>query len=233
MRVLIDYRPALRDRSGVGEYTHELVKALLAAYPPDGAAPDLALSLFSSSWKDRLAPATELAGAAAIDRRIPGRALNFAWHRLGWPAVERLTGRAFDVAHSSHPLLLPSRTAAQVVTIHDLYFLTHPERTRREVRRDYPALVRAHAHRADAILTPSAYPAAEIERELGVPRERIAICPPGAPDWTPRRAAPGDGYVLFFSTARGAQERRRPAGRVRAADRHRYSGALRIRHRHR
>jgi glycosyltransferase involved in cell wall biosynthesis len=28
----------------------------------------------------------------------------------------------------------------------------------------------------------------------------MSIVPPGAPDWTPRAAAPKDGYVLFFST---------------------------------
>jgi glycosyltransferase involved in cell wall biosynthesis len=114
--------------------------------------------------------------------------------------VETIAGGPFDVTHSSHPLLVPSRTAAQVVTIHDLDFLAHPERTRREIRRDYPALARAHANRADAILTPSNYTAGEIERVLGVPRERMAICPPGAPIWTPRGGAPKDGYVLFFST---------------------------------
>ena len=200
MRVLIDYRPALRQRSGAGEYTHELVKALLDAYPPNGSARELSLALFSSSFKDRLEPGAELAGATTVDRRIPVGLLNFAWHRLGWPAAETIAGGPFDVTHSSHPLLLPSRTAAQVVTIHDLDFLAHPERTRREIRRDYPALARAHANRADAILTPSIYTAGEIERVLGVPRERMAICPPGAPGWTPGGRAPKDGYVLFFST---------------------------------
>ena len=200
MRVLIDYRPALRERSGAGEYTHELVKALLAVFPPGGPAPALELSLFSSSWKDRLAPAADLAGAAIVDRRVPVRLLNLSWHRLGWPPAETIAGGAYDVTHSSHPLLLPARTAAQVVTIHDLDFLSHPERTRAEVRRDYPALARDHAHRADAILVPSAYTAGEVERVLGVPRDRLAICPPGAPDWTARPAAPKAGYVLFFST---------------------------------
>ena len=33
---------------------------------------------------------------------------------------------------------MPTRHAAQVVTIHDLFFLDHPERTRAEIRRDYP-----------------------------------------------------------------------------------------------
>jgi len=200
VRVLIDYRPALRERSGVGEYTHQLVKALLAAYPPDATAHELTLSLFSSSWKDRLMPAAELAGAAIIDRRIPVRLLNLSWHRLEWPAAETLAGGPFDVTHSSHPLLMPSPAAAQVVTIHDVNFLSNPERTRAEIRRDYPALARDHANRADGILVSSAFTAGEVERVLGVPRDRIAVGPPGAPDWTPRAAAPKDGYVLFFGT---------------------------------
>ena len=200
MRVLIDYRPALRERSGSGEYTHQLVKALLASDAAAGRPRALELTLFSSSWKDRLAPSSDLAGAAIVDRRVPVRLLNLAWHRLGWPPAETLAGGAFDVVHSPHPLLLPARAAAQVITIHDLDFLTHPERTRAEIRRDYPALAGEHARRADAVLVPSAYTAGEVERRLGVPRDRIAICSPGAPDWTPRPAAPKDGYVLFFST---------------------------------
>lgn len=200
MRVLIDYRPALRERSGSGEYTHQLVKALLASYPAAGPPRALELTLFSSSWKDRLTLSPDLAGAATVDRRVPVRVLNLAWHRLDWPPAETLAGGTFDVVHSPHPLLLPSRGAAQVITIHDLNFLAHPERTRAEIRRDYPSLARDHAHRAEAVLVPSAYTAGEVERLLGVPRDRIAICPPGAPDWTPRPAAPKNGYVLFFST---------------------------------
>ncbi len=99
-----------------------------------------------------------------------------------------------------HPLLLPARSAAQVVMIHDLDFLTHPERTRAEIRRDYPVLARTHAHRADRIMVPSRFTAGEVERQLGVSPDRVAICPPGAPDWTPRTVVPSNGYVLFFGT---------------------------------
>jgi len=200
VRVLIDYRPALRERSGVGEYTHELAKALLASFAPANGVRPLELTLFSSSWKDRFAPDGALAGAAAIDRRVPVGVLNFAWHRLEWPTAETIAGGAFDVAHSSHPLLMPARRAAQVITIHDLNFLSHPERTRAEIRRDYAALVRAHAGRADAIIVSSSFTAGEVERQLGVERARIAICPAGAPAWAPRTAPPRDGYVLFLGT---------------------------------
>ena len=200
MRVLIDYRPALRERSGVGEYTHRLVCALLARFPQSDADRGLDLTLFSSSWKDRLTPSSDLDGATIVDRRVPVGLLNFAWHRLDWPKAETLTGRTFDVTHSLHPLLMPSRHSARIVTIHDLNFLDFPERTRAEIRRDYPVFVRAHAHLADRILTISDYTAREIERRLDVPRERIAVCHPGAPDWPARTGSPERGYVLFFGT---------------------------------
>lgn len=199
MRVLIDYRPALRSRTGAGEYTHELAAALLAraAGRPDRP---LDVTLFSSSWADRLQPGEELRDAARVDRRIPVSVLNLLWHRFEWPRAETMTGQTFDVVHSSHPLLMPAGRAAQVITIHDLDFLAHPERTRAEIRRDYPSLVRSHARRADAIIVPSHFTADCVERQLGVPRDRMAICPPGAPAWRPRPAAPRHGYLLFFST---------------------------------
>ena len=197
MRILIDYRPALRSRTGVGEYVHQVARVL-------GRAGRDEVTAFTSSWKDRPAPplAGELAGVRLADRRIPVRVLNFAWHRLEWPPVEALVG-GVDVVHSPHPLLLPARSAAQVVTIHDLDFRAHPERTAAEIRRDYPALARAHARRADRILVVSHHVAAETARLLDVPADRIAVCPLGAPDWLSPRApgqTPEDGYLLFMGT---------------------------------
>src|SRR5262245_45688343 len=90
--------------------------------------------------------------------------------------------------------------AAHVVTIHDLNFLHHPERTRAEIRRDYPSLVRSHAHRADHILVPSRFTASEVVRHLQVPEHKISICSPGAPEWAPRAQPPADGYILFLGT---------------------------------
>jgi glycosyltransferase involved in cell wall biosynthesis len=209
VRVLLDYRPALRQRTGVGEYTHQLVRALLAERDL-GRSPELRLTLFSSSARDRFAADPELAGAAQVDRRIPVSLLNLAWHRLEWPPVEALAPGTFDIAHSMHPLLMPARDAAQVITIYDLNFLRHPERTRAEIRRDYPALVQSHAHRADAIIVISQFTAREVQQQLGVAADRITICYPGRPDWQPRAdrpdrhgrgsSGPERGYVLFLGT---------------------------------
>lgn len=200
MRVLLDYRPALRQRTGVGEYVHQLARAL--AEPPADF-----VELFTSSWKDRPSAAAlaELGPAIrVVDRRIPVQCLNTAWHRLGWPPVEWLTGREYDVVHSTTPMLIPSRRAARVVTIHDLDFLTHPERTRGEMRRTYPALVGRHAALADGIIVPAQHMAEQVVGLLHVPAERISVCPHGVPQWARIVPAPPGGlragYILFLGT---------------------------------
>jgi glycosyltransferase involved in cell wall biosynthesis len=197
--VLIDYRPALRGRTGSGEYMHELL-ASLAERP----AADEHLHLFTSSWKDRPDPALSglLPGVQIHDHRVPVRVLHWSWHHVGLPSVERLVGRSFDVAHAAHPLLMPTRRAAQIITIHDLDFLEHPERTAAEVRRDYARLVGAHARRADGILTSSDYTRREVIERLGVDPAKVAVASPGPPNWTaqpnPHRATRR--HILFVGT---------------------------------
>ena len=199
MDILFDYRPALRQRTGVGEYAHELAQALAQVL----AGADR-LRLFTSSWKDR--PAAGLAAGwprtTVLDRRMPVRPLALAWHRLGWPAIETLAGPA-DIVQSLHPLLIPTRRALQAITIHDLDFLAHPERTSAEIRRDYGALVGEHARRAALVVVNSADTAASVRRMLGVAPDRLTICRPGVPAWiggpAPRPASE-NGYVLFVGT---------------------------------
>jgi glycosyltransferase involved in cell wall biosynthesis len=193
VRILLDYRPALRARTGVGEYAHELASALSRRLPPGDS-----LVLFSSSWKDRLLPGT-IPGVPVVDARVPVTFLNLVWHRLEWPPIETFAGEV-DVVHSMHPLLMPSARAAQVITVHDLYFLDAPETTAAEIRRDYPSLAGSHARRADAVVTVSDYTARQVRAKLGVAEDRLAICPNGAPSWPPlARYAPG-GHILFMGT---------------------------------
>lgn len=208
MRILVDYRPALRERTGVGEYVHELAKALSG---PQAGAYDDHLTLFTSSWKDRPAPtlASEMPRSVrVVDVKVPVRALVWSWNRLEWPPVEWFAGE-HDVVHSQSPLLIPVNNAAQVVTVHDLDFLRHPDQMTAEIRRDYPALARSHAARADAVIVSSNYAAAEVIRELQLDRSRVHVCPSGRPEWSDdvrqRRLArhglqTGRGHILFMGT---------------------------------
>jgi glycosyltransferase involved in cell wall biosynthesis len=197
MRIVFDYRPALRHRSGVGEYVHQVARAMRRAFPEDE------LTLFTSSLRDRPSPdlAAIMPGAQISDHRLPVSMVNLAWHRCEWPPVEWCVGGSCDVAFSPHPLLLPARRAAQVVMIHDLDFMVHPERTVREIRRDYPQLAGMHANRAHKLIVPSQYTANQVMHMLAVAPEKIAICPPGKPAWAvPAPVARANGYLLFVGT---------------------------------
>lgn len=197
MRILLDYRPALRQRTGVGEYVHELARALVATASPGRRE---SLCLFSSSWRHRLAPDV-IPGVETVDRRISVQLLNLLWHRAGWPSIERVTGKPFDVVHAAHPLRLPSNRAAQVVTVHDLDFLSHPERTHGEIRRDYPVLAPDHIRAADAVAVVSRHTASEVVRLTGVDPARVFVCPLGRPDWAPRPGGePEQGPLLYLGS---------------------------------
>jgi len=193
LRILLDYRPALRQRTGVGEYAHHLAEAMVAR-----SGRNRSVTLFSSSWKDRLAK-DAVPGAGRLDLPIPVKLLNLAWHRAGWPPVETL-GSDAEVVWSLHPLLMPSKWAAQVVTIHDLFFLDHPEATAAEVRRDYPALAARHARAADGIVVNSEYTRGLVNSRLQVPLDRITVCYPGAPRWHPRSEPSAPGPILHMGT---------------------------------
>lgn len=193
LRILLDYRPALRHRTGVGEYAHHLA-AFLAPRLGHGES----LTLFSSSWKDRL-PSNAVPGAGSLDVRLPVQLMNLAWHRLGWPPVERLGAQA-DVVWSLHPLLMPSTRAAQFVTVHDLYFLDHPEAVQREVRRDYPALAGPHAKRAAGVIVNSEYTRELVIARLQVRPELVTVCHPGAPGWPARPEPEAVGPILHLGT---------------------------------
>jgi glycosyltransferase involved in cell wall biosynthesis len=206
VRILIDYRPALRQRTGVGEYVHGLATALQARLISADS-----LTIFSSSFKDRLS-GDAVRGARHVDARVPVRVLNFAWHRLEWPAIESFAGPV-DVVHSLTPLMIPSRGAARVVTVHDLYFLDRPGVTAREIRRDYAALAADHVRRADAVVVNSEYTKRQVVERFQVDAEKVNVCLPAAPAW-PRRGEPSvPGPILFVGTV---EPRKNVPGLLRA-----------------
>ncbi|HUX07608.1 MAG TPA: glycosyltransferase family 1 protein [Acidobacteriota bacterium] len=204
LRIAIDMRPALRQGTGVGTFVEQLALAL------DSLEGDHSLALFSSSSRDRW-PVDRLVGmqkSEVVDRRWPVRLLNLFWNRFGRPRIERFVGRV-DIAHSPTPLLLPSK-AAQVVTIHDLYFLRCPEQTRAEIRRDYAPLVRRHVKAADAVVAVSEATKSETVELLGVPAEKIVVCgedaapvfdqPPAEEELAWSRTIAPNPFFLFVGT---------------------------------
>lgn len=168
-----DLRPSLSRPTGVGAYTLALARRLPSLAPSDRFV------YFSASLKERYPETAWPANVTLVDRRLPVQALNLAWNRLGAPALDRLVGLPLDLIHSPHPLIIPGKRAKHVVTIHDLFFLKHPDLTQAEIRRDYVPLVRDHVKRADGVICVSEHTASEARVVLGVPQAKIAVIPNG------------------------------------------------------
>src|SRR6185503_19452473 len=116
MNVGLDLRPSLTRPTGVGSYVAALAQRL-----PDRAPQDR-FFFFSASLKDRYPRHSWPDNVKLVDRRLHVQGLNFAWNRLEWPAMDRLVGATLDLVHSPHPLLIPTKRARRIVTLHDLFF---------------------------------------------------------------------------------------------------------------
>ena len=118
--VAIDATPLLGVRTGVGESVAGFIEAV-------STAPDLALVGYGLSAKAGGALPGKLPPSVKPGRRvpIPATALLRTWARLNHPAVELWTG-AVEVVHGTNFVVPPSRTAARLVTVHDLTPLRFP-----------------------------------------------------------------------------------------------------------
>jgi glycosyltransferase involved in cell wall biosynthesis len=112
------------------------------------------------------------------------------WRTLRWPPAQWLTG-PIDVFHGTNYLLPPTAgRTPRVLTIHDLTFLRFPHTIDQGMRAVLAQTPRS-ARQCDAVITVSHAVAAEIEADLGVPRERIVVAPNGVgPSW--HNATPPD-----------------------------------------
>ncbi len=187
----IDGRELLGRPTGVGRYLrqvlgvwtadpawpHRLTIVVPAAPPPETTA-ELGPRV---TWRVEAAPRT---GTWWEQRHLP--------RGLARAGADVLFAPAYTA-----PRLLP---CPFVVLIHDVSFAAHPEwfTWRDGLRRRW--LTRSAARRAARILTVSEFSADEIVRWLGVPRDRLALAPPGGPDVIAAPAGPRPPLVLYVGS---------------------------------
>ena len=182
VRILLDYRPALEGTDRVGEHAHELGgrpgpptaarRRACALHKLLGRSPRSGRGFRLATNADR-GPAYRCACSPT-----PG----IAWggqRSTGWPDQPTSCSRSI--------LLIPSGGAQSAVTVHDLDFLHHPERTSAEIRRDYAALVRDH-WRARRWSSSTPLTRRAPSRRLSVSRANASSCAdPGFPPGLGRR----------------------------------------------
>jgi glycosyltransferase involved in cell wall biosynthesis len=165
-RVVIDSRLMYYRKAGIAQYTRHLVQALAANGVGAG---QLTILLDRRDTDTAWVPA----GANVIRTITPA---HHKYERLTLPLELALAHArtGFDVLHS--PDFITARGPfRKVITIHDLYFLEHPEAMSTDGARYY-GRVRWSATHADHIIAVSTFTRSEILRLLpGVAEEKISV----------------------------------------------------------
>jgi glycosyltransferase involved in cell wall biosynthesis len=177
MRIVFDVSPLSHALLGIGHYIRGTLSGLVEA--SEGRHEIVAFAPTSLRGPGRIR--TALAGIDVDLRLWPvpwSHAVRTAWSRAGRPAAERLLGR-FDVLHFTDWMYPPQRAGVRATTIHDLVPLHYPEWcTPRTVSMHTRKFTNA-ANTCDVVLVNSAYTARDVERTLGVVRQRIHVAHPG------------------------------------------------------
>jgi glycosyltransferase involved in cell wall biosynthesis len=174
MNICIDMRPVLSRATGVGVYLYNLVRGLACLDSEN------AYHLFSSSWKERFQQIPAGKNIYIHDKHWPVRVLTYSWNHFSYPPIESLVDVPLDVVHSPTPLVIPSRTARKITTVHDLYFYFHPDSVIHEMRRDYPTMLREHCEKSDAVIAVSEHTKDQLVEHLKIASSKIYTVHHGA-----------------------------------------------------
>ncbi len=196
--VAVDVGSLLGPRTGVGQFVARLLEGLTHVDDP----PEV--RRYVLSFRAHL--------PVGVHRlRFPASAALRCWGHSDHPRGDRAF-RGAQVVHGPNYVVPPSRLPS-VVSVHDCWFLQHPEEVNQSVRWFGPALRRA-ARRGVTFHVPSQHSANQVRELLGA--ERVAVIPLGAPTVLPP-AAPvhlaglsGRPYLL----ALGAKEPRKNLPRL-------------------
>ncbi|BDO42865.1 glycosyltransferase family 1 protein [Cellulomonas sp. NTE-D12] len=168
MRIVLDGTPLLGRETGVGRY----VRALLGELPDaaDHRWPGARVEVSTWSWRGRRI-AQLPRGVTQRGLRVPARALQALWQRAQVPPVEALVGRT-DVFHGTNFVSPPTLRAREVITVHDLTYVTHPG-TVSAASLAYRHLVPRALRRGAHVVTPSDAVAQDVREHYGLAADRV------------------------------------------------------------
>jgi glycosyltransferase involved in cell wall biosynthesis len=198
VRIAYDVTPLSHPRTGVGNYILGALKGMLEERGGHELVVFGPVSIRGRKLLD------DALSGLAVERRIVtvpfAHATRRTWGAVGHPAAERFLGR-FDVLHFTDWMRPPQEHGLRATMIHDLGPLHFPERLHPRTVRMHTANAR-EAKKSDVVFVNSRYTAADVEKRLRVPRERIHVAYPGVdPSFSAAGPVFGDGAPYIFTTA--------------------------------
>lgn len=174
MRITLDASPLLSPQTGIGRYTDQLIRAMLARREAE-----IRLMCSFRPWADRgtaaVAEAFGPLGAQVRGNPVPNRVLHLAWEAANFPPAEWIAGDC-DVYHATNFIAPPSGKARVVATIHDLTPIRFPHwhTAYQKIMGKYlPRSVK----RSDRIIADSQATADDLMSYLDVPEDKIRVVP--------------------------------------------------------
>ncbi|MCX7625461.1 MAG: glycosyltransferase family 4 protein [Candidatus Sumerlaeaceae bacterium] len=173
MRIALNAMQVRAAKSGVGQYIHGLVEALLPEAPTDRFV------LYCSPQNVR----NYRFQAPNYEARVWGlpekaRTLRLLYEYSFLPS--ELARCGYDLFHGLSNFLPPRKVTRYVVSIHDLAYYVHPERCPWLRRQYWYAMTRRTVEVADAIITGSQASRRDIEHFFPATRGRIRVIPDAA-----------------------------------------------------
>lgn len=182
MRLGIDIRPLLGSvRTGVGEYTAGLVKALA-----DAATHGDEIVLWANAYPapklvDLLPELVGHPRVRFVPTSYPNRLLNMNLWVTRWPKLDKLVG-GVDIWLSPNSNFTRLQKAKHALVIHDLSFELYPDFFSRKMRFWHWAVrPRYQATQADLVLTPSEYTGHDVAAQWGIEASKIVTTSPAVP----------------------------------------------------
>ena len=176
MRVLIDGRPLVGNRTGIGVHTAEIARRL------DG------VPLIASH-----APIADRTGIEECEFRVDRSPLGVLWQQTKLARIDA------DVLWGPHGTLPLASRVPSVVTLHDFTSITMPGRHRLKTILSFNLFIGRSLEQAARVACVSRAVAAEAMRGFGVPPAKLALVPNGVDEFFSPGGEEQD-YILFAGT---------------------------------
>lgn len=175
MRVLIDGRPLVGNRTGIGVHTAEITRRLDLEPPPIIASHALI---------------TDVEGLEHCTFRVDPLSPGVLWQQARLPRIEA------DVLWAPHGTLPLVWKRPSVVTVHDFTSITMPHRHRLKTILSYNAFIGRSLEQASAIACVSRAVAMETMRGFGIAAQKIEIVPNGVDEYFSPGGEEGESIVF-------------------------------------
>jgi glycosyltransferase involved in cell wall biosynthesis len=179
LRVVIDGRPLVGNRTGIGVHTAEIARRLPFDPPP------LIASHATIENRD---------GIEHCRFRVDRYPLGVLWQQIALPRIDG------DVVWGPHGTLPVALTKPSVVTLHDFTSITMPARHELSTILSFNLFIGRSLENANRIAAVSRAVADEAMRGFGIAAAKIEIVPNGVDEFfSPGSETEGD-YILFVGT---------------------------------